>query len=230
MFAVNTRDLLRSFRTTEGTRRVVVDVGRFALAEGEQAALRGASGTGKTTFLHLLAGILPADSGSVCIAGVELGGLGEPARDRLRAERIGYVFQSLNLLPGHTAIENVELPMWFAGRRDPGRARALLARVGLEGRLHDFPRQLSVGQQQRVAVARALVNRPRLVLADEPTAHLDPVSGAGALALLREICLDSGAALLLVTHDPEALRGFARVEEFAAVNRAPEPATTGTPS
>jgi putative ABC transport system ATP-binding protein len=146
--------------------------------------------------------------------------LDEAGRDRLRARRIGYVFQTFNLLQGLSALENVMLAMALAGRADEARARALLERVGLGDRLADRPRQLSAGQQQRVAVARALANRPALVLADEPTGNLDPASAGACLALLRETCLESGAALLLVSHDPAVLGALPQRTALGSVNRA----------
>ena len=147
-------------------------------------------------------------------------GLGEAARDRLRAETIGYIFQTFNLLQGHTVLENVELGMAFGRGVDRAHAESLLKRVGLGDKLGHHPRQLSTGQQQRVAVARALANRPRLVLADEPTGNLDRRNAREALTLIREVCRESGAALLLVSHDESVLAGFEPVQDFAALNRA----------
>jgi ABC-type lipoprotein export system ATPase subunit len=198
----------------------VVDVAEFALAAGEQRALRGESGSGKTTFLHLIAGILAPDSGRIALDGRDLAALGEAGRDRVRAEAIGYIFQTFNLLQGHTVLENVELGMAFGRGIDRAHAGALLQRVGLGEKLGHFPRQLSTGQQQRVAVARALANRPKLVLADEPTGNLDRKNAHEALALIREVCRENGAALLLVSHDEEVLRQFEDVQDFAALNRA----------
>jgi len=198
----------------------VVDVAAFTLAAGEQVALRGESGTGKTTFLNLIAGILAADSGSILLDGRDLETLGEAGRDRLRAETIGYIFQTFNLLQGHTVLENVELGMAFGRGVDRGRAEALLRRVGLGDKHRHYPSQLSTGQQQRVAVARALANQPKLVLADEPTGNLDRRNAREALALIREVCHESGAALLLVSHDERVLAAFENMQDFAAMNRA----------
>src|SRR6185295_5398105 len=161
--------LKKSFVTPGGTEHPVVDVENFALGEAAQLALQGESGSGKTTFLHLIAGILKPDSGRIVLAGREMSALGEPARDRLRATAIGYIFQTFNLLQGYTCLENVLLGMSFGPGADRAFAEALLKRVGLSDRLNHYPRQLSTGQQQRVAVARALANKPKLVLADEPT-------------------------------------------------------------
>src|SRR5258708_4366420 len=165
-------DLKRSFVSPDGERKTIVDVPSFSLKLGQQLALRGESGSGKTTFLHLIAGILAADSGSILIDGRDMAVLGEPARDRLRAETIGYIFQTFNLLQGYSCLENVLLGMAFGGTADRGHAAKVLERVGLGHRLEHRPRQLSTGQQQRVAVARALANRPKLVLAQGPTVKL----------------------------------------------------------
>jgi ABC-type lipoprotein export system ATPase subunit len=201
----------------------VVDVAEFSLAAGAQAALRGESGSGKTTFLHLIAGILAPDAGRIELEGRDLAALGEAARDRLRAETIGYIFQTFNLLQGHTVLENVELGMAFGRGVDRAHAEALLRRVGLGDKLRHYPRQLSTVQQQRVAVARALANRPKLVLADEPTGNLDARNSREALALIREVCRENGAALLLVSHDEGVLGQFENVQDFATLNRAAAP-------
>ena len=185
------------------------------------ARLRGESGSGKTTFLHLIAGILAADSGRVALDGAEMTALSEPKRDRLRAEKLGYIFQTFNLLQGFTVLENVVLGMSFGPRgADRAHAKEMLVRVGLGHRLDHYPRQLSTGQQQRVAVARALANRPKLVLADEPTGNLDRKHSRDALALIREVCREQGAALLLVSHDEEVLAQFEARKDFAELNQA----------
>jgi len=212
--------LIKSYTRPDGGTHRVVDVAAFSLAAGEQRALRGESGSGKTTFLNLIAGILAADRGSIVLDGREIVALGEARRDRLRAETIGYIFQTFNLLQGHTVFENVELGMAFGRGVSRGRAQALLERVGLGDKLRHYPRQLSTGQQQRVAVARALANEPKLVLADEPTGNLDHRNAREALALIREACREAGAALLLVSHDEEVLRQFENMQDFAALNRA----------
>jgi len=224
MLAVS--ELKKSFVSPEGQPVEIVNVGSFALAAGEQFALRGESGSGKTTFLHLIAGILAPDSGSVVIDGAEMSALSEPRRDRLRAEKIGYIFQTFNLLQGFTVLENVTLGMSFGPRgADKAHARTMLERVGLGHRLHHFPQQLSTGQQQRVAVARALANRPKLVLADEPTGNLDHKRGREALALIREVCREHQAALLLVSHDEAVLAQFETRRDFSDINRAVQEAS-----
>jgi putative ABC transport system ATP-binding protein len=213
-------DLTKSFLSPEGGRVEIVRVPAFALAAGGQLALRGESGSGKTTFLNLIAGILAADAGRVEIDGTDMTALSEPRRDRLRAEKLGYIFQTFNLLQGYTVLENVVLGMSFGPGADRARAKELLGRVGLAHRLDHFPRQLSTGQQQRVAVARALANRPKLVLADEPTGNLDRTHARESLALIREVCRENGAALLLVSHDEATLAEFEGVRDFAEINEA----------
>jgi putative ABC transport system ATP-binding protein len=213
-------DLRKSFVSPDGGQGLVVDVESFSLNEGGFCGMRGESGSGKTTFLHLLAGILRPDEGSVILNGTEVSKLNESARDHLRASAIGYVFQSFNLLQGFTCLENLMLAMSFAGQVNETRAKELLDRVGLSHRLSYYPHQLSIGQQQRVALARALANSPKLVLADEPTGNLDPDNAHKALALLRELCGHVGAALLLVSHDENVVSGFEKKLDWKDLNRA----------
>lgn len=212
--------LKKSYRAPDGESQLVVDVDSFSLEVEEQLALSGESGAGKTTFLNLIAGILRADSGKVMIGGREMTSLGESARDRLRAESIGYIFQTFNLLQGYTCLENVLLGMSFGRGVDKQFAREMLARVDLSHRLHHYPRQLSTGQQQRVAVARALANRPKIVLADEPTGNLDSRNAADALQLIRETAQENKAALLLVSHDQNVLDQFDRRRDLGELNKA----------
>ncbi len=214
------QDVRKSFATPEGGRQLVIDVPAFEMEQGRQVAMRGESGSGKTTLLHLIAGILRADAGIIEFDGVNLAARGESTRDSIRARHIGYIFQTFNLLQGYTALENVELAMRFGGSLDRERAKALLERVGLADRMNYRPRQLSVGQQQRVAVARALANGPKLVLADEPTGNLDFRRAGDSLGLIREVCAENGAALLLVSHDREILGSFELVHDLATVNHA----------
>lgn len=211
--------LRKAFKTPDGSTHQVVDVPQFQLEEKTQVALRGTSGSGKTTFLHLIAGILRPDAGRVMLDGTEVSSLSEARGDRFRAATVGYIFQTFNLLPGYTCLENVLLGMMFAGRLDRQRAVSLLERVGLGDRLHYRPRQLSTGQQQRVAVARALANRPRLVLADEPTGNLDAKNAETALQLIREVCAEEGAALLLVSHDRAIWERFESAADWADLQR-----------
>jgi putative ABC transport system ATP-binding protein len=213
-------NLRKSFVAPDGDRQRVVDVPRFELESGAHVALRGESGSGKTTLLHLIAGILRPDEGQVVMDGQAISTKSEAERDRFRARSLGYIFQTFNLLQGYSCLENVLLGMSFGPGADRARAQALLERVGLGHRLHHRPRQLSTGQQQRVAVARALANRPRLVLADEPTGNLDAANAREALRLIHEACTENGAALLVVSHDPAVLAGFSTVHDLRELNRA----------
>jgi ABC-type lipoprotein export system ATPase subunit len=215
------KEVRKSFSQPDGTVLPILDIAEYHVGAGEQAVLVGRSGCGKTTLLHTIAGITRPDSGYVRIDDWEITLLGEAERDRFRAERIGYVFQTFNLLPGFTALENVLLAMRFArGRPDRPRGRHLLERVGLGHRMTHKPTMLSVGEQQRVAVARALANRPKLVLADEPTANVDSGNQQQIVDLLRETCREENVALLMVTHAPEVAEQFDRVDHLEQFNRA----------
>lgn len=214
------QNLRKSFRAPDGAPHLIVDVPDFALDAHIQLALAGESGSGKSTFLNLIAGILKPDSGEIQFDGVDVATLSEAQRDRLRASKLGYIFQTFNLLQGYTCLENVLLGMSFGAGVDRAFAEQLLRRVGLQDKLHHRPRQLSTGQQQRVAVARALANKPKLVIADEPTGNLDHKNAREALTLIRETCRENGAALLLVSHDREVLGQFEHVGDFEKLNRA----------
>jgi putative ABC transport system ATP-binding protein len=305
--ALHLHQLTKRYVSPDGAAVPVIDIDSFTLAGGEQVALVGGSGTGKTTLLHLIAGILTPDRGRILFSeegvqgsgfrvqerrvesrgqfpadqplearehlrplegglapslppasegmepptgtaaaatepvldyhggatgagaagagddgrSVDITQLSEAERDVFRGRHIGYIFQTHHLLPGFTALENVLLGMSFTGRpHDRGWARHLLDAVGLSDRLNYKPGKLSVGQQQRVAVARALANRPRLVLADEPTGALDPKTAQQVLDLIRKLCEEVGAGLLLVSHDPEISRQLPRVVSLAELNRA----------
>ncbi len=174
----------------------------FAIGQGEAVAVVGASGSGKSTLLALLAGLDVPSDGSVQLAGKPLSSLDEDGRAAVRASRVGFVFQSFQLLPSLTALENAMLPLELAGRRDAETpARAILQKVGLGHRLGHYPRQLSGGEQQRVAVARAFVTRPSLLFADEPTGNLDTHTGQAIIELLFDLNAQQGTTLVLVTHD-----------------------------
>jgi len=214
------RELKKSFKLPDGQRLAVLDVEQFTIQDAEQMALIGESGGGKTTLLHCIAGIMSPDSGCIELDNIDLLKLSEAGRDRVRAAKIGYVFQTFNLLPGFTALENVRLGMTFSNRKpDPQRAVELLRRVGLSERLHHKPSALSVGQQQRVAVARALANRPTLLLADEPTANIDPANQQRIIDLIRESCAEERIALLIVTHSMAIADQFPRVDRLEEINR-----------
>jgi putative ABC transport system ATP-binding protein len=176
---------------------------------GAFVAIVGPSGSGKTTLLGLLAGLDQPTAGTVTLDGVRLNTLTEDGRARLRGERVGFVFQSFQLVPTLTALENVLVPLELLGRPDLSRARHLLADVGLAGREHHYPAQLSGGEQQRVALARAFVNTPRILFADEPTGNLDAATGATIISLMHQLNQANGTTLVLVTHD-QLLAGQAR--------------------
>jgi putative ABC transport system ATP-binding protein len=204
--SIRTVDLTRTFEvgetTVEALRSINLEVDR-----GQFVALVGPSGSGKSTLLNLVGGLDRPTSGELWVGGVELSASKEKALTEHRRKRVGFVFQSFNLLPRLTAVENVALPLIFVGtaeRERLERARQLLGQVGLSDRLEHRPTQLSGGEQQRVAIARALVNRPAIILADEPTGNIDTRTGAEIMALLRRLNHEQGVTLLLVTHDPEA--------------------------
>jgi putative ABC transport system ATP-binding protein len=176
----------------------------LAVPSGQRLAVVGPSGSGKSTLLGLIAGLDAPTSGSILIDGTDITRLGEDELARLRGEKIGFVFQSFHLIPSLTALENILVPMEISGRRDAmARARALIAEVGLGDRGHHYPSQLSGGEQQRIAIARALSNEPVIVLADEPTGNLDSKTGHHIVELLLAINRQRGATLVVVTHDPE---------------------------
>lgn len=214
------KELKKSYSEPNGKPIQILDIPAFEISEGEQVVLLGQSGGGKTTLLHIIAGITRADAGQVWLDGKDTTQLSEAGRDRVRANKIGYVFQTFNLLPAFTALENVRLGMTFAkGRHDIQRATELLNKVGLGDRLHYKPNALSVGQQQRVSVARALANQPRLLLADEPTANVDASNQQMIIDLIRQVCTDEKVALLMVTHSTEIAKQFQRVENLEKLNR-----------
>lgn len=190
--------------TTYGAEEILRGVD-FEAAKGELVACVGPSGSGKTTLLNVIAGLLTPDEGQVEVAGVCLNGLTQQERATFRRERVGFIFQSFNLLPYLTAIENVEMPLYLAGvdrARQPERAEELLRRVGLNGKANRMPSQLSMGEQQRVAIARALVHQPRVLLADEPTGNLDRHTGSQVMDCIHAIT-EEGVTVVLVTHDSE---------------------------
>jgi putative ABC transport system ATP-binding protein len=181
---------------------VIVNRAHFSVDAGEAVAVVGASGSGKSTLLGLMAGLDTPSEGKVLIAGEDLFALDEDGRAKLRGRLVGFVFQSFQLLPSLTALENVMLPLELAGNADAGsRAKSILGRVGLGARLKHYPKQLSGGEQQRVAIARAFVTEPRLLFADEPTGNLDARTGRAMIDLLFELNHERGATLILVTHD-----------------------------
>ena len=195
------RDLTKEYPSGTGALAVLKDVS-FDIPQGAFVAIVGPSGSGKTTLLGLLAGLDLPSRGAVTLDGVDLTRLDEDGRARLRGEKVGFIFQSFQLIPTLTAAENVQVPLELRGDPDAAdRAQDLLARVGLAGRTHHYPTQLSGGEQQRVAIARAFVNRPRILFADEPTGNLDGATGEKIVALLDALNRESGATVVIVTHD-----------------------------
>ena len=200
---VRVEGLTKQVATPDHVLTIVRDA-TFNVRPGEAVAILGASGSGKSTLLGLLAGLDVPTSGRVWIGADELFALDEDGRARLRGQLVGFVFQSFQLLPALTALENVMLPLELSGGADASaRARGVLERVGLGERLGHYPRQLSGGEQQRVAVARAFVTEPKLLFADEPTGNLDSATGEHVIDLLFEMNRERGTTLVLVTHDAE---------------------------
>ena len=223
---IHLKDVQKSY--TRGEQTVLAcAVDRLDVERGEQVALVGRSGTGKTTLLHILAGILRPDRGEVEIVGARLDQLGEAARDRHRGRHIGMVYQTFNLLQPFTALENVLMGALF-GRGAGGdarlRAEALLQKVGLADRLHHRPSELSVGQVQRVAICRALINDPELVLMDEPLGNQDKATGGQVLDLMLQIARDDDKTVVMVTHDPESAARMQRTVDLATLRADLAPA------
>jgi len=218
--AIEARGLTKIVQDAAGSLTILDDIS-LSVAAGETVAIVGASGSGKSTLLGLLAGLDVATRGTVRVFDLELSARDEDARARLRADHIGFVFQSFQLLPHLTALENVLLPLELTGRVPDGlqplqAVRALLERVGLGERLTHYPRTLSGGEQQRVALARAFVGRPPILLADEPTGSLDATTGAAVIDLMFEMNRERGSTLVLVTHDPQIAARCDRRIELAA--------------
>lgn len=219
---IHLRDVEKSY--TRGAETVLAcSVSALDIAAGEQVALVGRSGSGKTTLLHMLAGILRPDRGTIEIVGKRLETLGEAARDRHRGAHIGMVYQTFNLLQPFTALENVLLGALFgrgAGGEARVRAEALLQQVGLADRMHHRPRELSVGQVQRVAICRALVNDPELILMDEPLGNQDRATGGQVLDLLLQIATHGKKTVVMVTHDPQSAARMQRTVDLQELRPA----------
>ncbi len=201
--------------TTKGVRHqygaeVALEYPDFRLEQGHQMTITGPSGSGKTTLLHFVAGLIRPSSGSVTVNDLDLTRLSESQRDHFRSRTIGYVFQDFHLMDGYTALENVLLGLGLASRQNRARALEVLNLVGLSKRTGHTSRQLSTGERQRVALARAVAHTPKILLADEPTAHLDRARGTAALDLLKSTASSIGASLLVVTHDELVMDAFER--------------------
>src|SRR3954462_12796490 len=195
------RDLSKEYRSGDNTLAVLRDVS-FSIPQGAFVAIAGPSGSGKTTLLGLLAGLDTPSHGQVILDEADMTAMDEDQRAQLRGEKVGFVFQSFQLISTLTALENVQVPLELRGERGAGeRARELLTRVGLADRLDHFPTQLSGGEQQRVAIARAFANAPRILFADEPTGNLDSDTGAHIVELLEALNRESKTTVILVTHD-----------------------------
>jgi len=209
------RQLTKEYQSGDHRIAVLRDVS-FTIPEGAFVAIVGPSGSGKTTLLGLLAGLDVPTGGSVIMDNDDLGRLSEDRRAQLRGAKVGFVFQSFQLIPTLTALENVQVPLELRGDDGaPARARELLTRVGLGDRAHHFPNQLSGGEQQRVAIARAFSNAPRLLFADEPTGNLDSETGARIVELLETLNRESGTTIVLVTHDLGLARRAQRIIRLA---------------
>src|SRR5437764_1236048 len=207
---LDVRRLTKSYRTNSGELTILKDIS-FVLGPGATCSILGPSGSGKTTLLGLCAGLDLPTSGHVCLNGIALDEIGEDERARVRNQLVGFVFQSFQLIPTLTALENVTVPMELRGdRRARQQGLELLERVGLAGRVSHLPSQLSGGEQQRVAIARALANDPDVLLADEPTGNLDSATGEEIVGLLRELWSD-GLSVVLITHDLDVAATAPRV-------------------
>jgi ABC-type lipoprotein export system ATPase subunit len=225
--AVSLQGIRKSFPLGNGHELEVINIPELVLPAGSYTVLKGPSGSGKTTLLNLIAGIAAPTAGKIWLHGTDIFALPEPRRDRFRAEHIGYIFQTFNLLAAFTALENVLLAMMFvprlAKREQRQRAEEILGKLGLKERLSHRPHQLSRGEQQRVAIARALANNPPFILADEPCASLDPNTARIVLAEFLTICREEKKTLLVVSHDETVLRGADRILDMTEINRPAEP-------
>lgn len=217
---------LRNVNKSYRNGRMVLSSLSYTLGEGEYVAVMGESGVGKSTLLNLIAGLDNHDSGDILIDGIKMSSLDDEAATLLRRQKFGFIFQAFHVLPHLTLQQNVALPLLLNGDSSK-RALEMLAAVGLQGREHDFPRQLSGGEMQRVAIARALVHRPKLTLADEPTGNLDPDTATGILELLRNEIKANGSSAIIVTHSHAAAATADRVLVLTRDGLQPAPAGHG---
>jgi len=220
LYMLKITNLRKKFKNADGEVSDVINIPNFSLAENFQLAVSGKSGSGKSTFLNLVAGIISQDNGEIFFNDEKISSLSESKRDVFRSKNIGYVFQTFNLLQGFTAIENVMLGMMFANNHDRKKAEVLLNKVGLAKKMNNKPSELSVGEQQRVAIARAVANSPKLILADEPTANLDAKNGELAIDLIKSICEENKISLLLVSHEADIINKFENKINFEDINKA----------
>jgi len=224
---LSARDLTKEYQSGS-TRLAVLKHVSFDIPQGSFVSIVGPSGSGKTTLLGLLAGLDTASGGSVTLDGTDLTRLSEDERALLRGERVGFIFQTFQLIPTLTAIENVQVPLELRGDSDAAaRATTLLGRVGLADRMDHFPTQLSGGEQQRVAIARAFSNSPKILFADEPTGNLDGETGAKIVELLEGLNRESGSTIIIVTHDitlAQRATRMIRLKDGAVVEDVTRPA------
>ncbi len=211
-------NLKKSYTNSSGEKFDVLNIPEFALSENEQIAITGESGSGKSTFLNLISGIVSPDSGEIIFNGTDITKLSESDKDRFRAKNTGYIFQTFNLLQGFTALENVMMGMMFCGKADADKSLQALDKTGLSKKVNSKPFELSVGEQQRVAIARAVVNSPSLILADEPTANLDSRNSNLIIELIQELCLKNSISLILVSHEENVTSKFSIVKFFSEIN------------
>jgi putative ABC transport system ATP-binding protein len=197
----------------------VIDINRFTLADNEIISIFGRSGCGKTTLLNIIAGVLGGYEGGVNVCGVKLNSLNEKELDSFRAKNIGYVFQNFNLLQGYSAYENIELSLRIAGYKyRDGEIMEYFEKTGLINEARKYPSQLSLGQQQRVAVLRAVIKKPPLILADEPTSSLDSINSDAIIGLLKKCASEAGSALITVSHEKEVICAFDKNIDFNDIN------------
>lgn len=222
--AIALQGVTKAFPLGDGRALEVLNIPALELCEGSYTVLKGPSGSGKTTLLNLMAGITLPTDGKIWLDGTDIFALPEARRDRFRADHIGYIFQTFNLLAPFTALENVLLAMMFtpklSTREQRQRAAGILAKLGLKERLSHRPQQLSRGEQQRVAIARAFVNDPPIILADEPCASLDPSTARVVLTEFLAICREERKTVLIVSHDEQALLGAEQILDMTTINRA----------
>lgn len=212
------QNLRKTFSNSENEKFDIINIPFFEMNNNEQTAIIGESGSGKSTFLNLISGIVSSESGEILFNGTNITKLTGSKMDKFRAKNIGYVFQTFNLLQGFTALENVMLGMMFCGKADKNRSLSALDKVGLSKRINNKPSELSVGEQQRVAVARAIVNSPGMILADEPTANLDRKNSGTVIELIKELCSMEKIALILVSHESDITGKFKNKRHFSEIN------------
>ncbi|HMS65697.1 MAG TPA: ABC transporter ATP-binding protein [Ignavibacteria bacterium] len=215
---LNIKNLKKTFTNSAKEVFEVINIPEFSLDGNEILAITGDSGSGKTTFLNLISGIVDSDSGEIIIDQTDITKLPGSKKDLFRAKNTGYIFQTFNLLQGFTALENVMLGMMFSGKADKKISETALSKVGLSDKFNSKPSELSVGEQQRVAIARSIVNSPKILLADEPTANLDPVNSDSVIKIIRSLCEENKISLILVSHELDIVSKFQNVRKFSEIN------------